>query len=71
MVDSFGPENWYSLKQRTIVGSNPSPSFCSTNRFGIILKRKKKHMIQEKKWFEETHGIIQIAINNPCGRFRE
>lgn len=33
MVDSSGLENRYSLKQRTIEGSNPSLSFFLVNRF--------------------------------------
>lgn len=37
MVDSSGLENRYSLKQRTIEGSNPSLSFCSMNRFISLL----------------------------------
>lgn len=48
MVDSSGLENRYSLKQRTIEGSNPSLSFfCSANRFVFFIGFIRLSIIKE------------------------
>ena len=71
MVDSPGLENRYSLKQRTIEGSNPSLSFFSANRIfhfyliffsGMVCDdiAQKKRLDRNEKINKGKENIISI-----------